>query len=156
MASIYVLLYISMFCSIVVTKWTYGAIYEHICWESKLIIPKRGAQFHNAGDTINRLICLYVCCIPITWWCLVGPLFFFSGWCKVHPKRWCIQSGTAVSVYNPPGYKPTSVSVPLKEFQDCFCYPLHSKVSIFGPTGCKHKQASVLPNCPPKHAIIRL
>ncbi len=59
---------------------------------------------------------------------------------------------TVVSAYIPPGYKPTSASVPFKEFPDCFCYPLHSKASLFSPTGCKHKPASVLPNCPPKHA----
>ncbi len=46
---------------------------------------------------------------------------------------------TVVSAYYPPGYKPTSASVPPKEFHDCFCYPLHSKVSFFSPTGCKYK-----------------
>ncbi len=59
---------------------------------------------------------------------------------------------TVVSAYIPPGYKPTSASAPLKEFPDCFCYPLHSKVSHFSPTSYKHKPASVLQNCPPKHA----
>ncbi len=59
---------------------------------------------------------------------------------------------TVVSAYKPPGYKPTSASVPLKEFPYCFCYPLHSKVSVFSPTGYKHKPASVLRNCPPKPA----
>ncbi len=61
-------------------------------------------------------------------------------------------NNTVVSAYSPPGYKPTSASVPFKEFPDCFCYSLHSKASLFSPTGCKHKPASVLPNCPPKHA----
>ncbi len=60
--------------------------------------------------------------------------------------------GTVVSAYIPPGYKPTSALVPLKEFPDCFCYHLHSKVSLFSPTGYKHKPASVLRNFPPKHA----
>ncbi len=50
------------------------------------------------------------------------------------------------------GYKPTSAAVRLKEIPDCFCYPLHSKVSLFSPSGYKHKPASVLRNCPPKHA----
>ncbi len=59
---------------------------------------------------------------------------------------------TVVSAYIPPVYKPTSASVPLKEFPDCFCYPLHSKVSLFSPTGYKHKPASFLQNRPPKHA----
>ncbi len=59
---------------------------------------------------------------------------------------------TVVSAYIPPGYKPTSASVPPKEFPDCFCYLLHSKVSLFSPTGYKHKPDSVLRNCPPKHA----
>ncbi len=59
---------------------------------------------------------------------------------------------TVVSAYKPPGYKTTSALVPLKEFPDCFCYPLHAKVSLFNPAGCKHKPASVLRNCPPKHA----
>ncbi len=58
---------------------------------------------------------------------------------------------TVVSTYIPPGYKPTSALVPLKEFPYCFCYPLHSKVSFFSPTGYKHKPASVPRNCPPKH-----
>ncbi len=63
------------------------------------------------------------------------------------------SKGTAiVSKFNRPGYKPTSASVPLKELPDCFCYPLDSKVSLFSPTGCKHKPASVLPNYPTEHA----
>ncbi len=52
----------------------------------------------------------------------------------------------------PPGYKPTSASVPLKGFPDCFCFVLHSKVHLFSPTGCKHKPASILRICPPTHA----
>ncbi len=63
-----------------------------------------------------------------------------------------IFPSTVVSAYIPPGYKPTSASVPLKEFPDCFGYHLHSEVSLFSPTGYKHKPASVLRNCPPKHA----
>ncbi len=63
-----------------------------------------------------------------------------------------INESTVVSAYKPPGYKPTSASVPLKGFPDCFCYPLYSKVSLFSPTGYKHKPASVLRNCPPKPA----
>ncbi len=61
---------------------------------------------------------------------------------------------TVVSAYNPPDHKPTSASIPLKEFPDCFCYTLHLKVSLLSPTGCKHKPATVLRNCPPKHAKI--
>ncbi len=52
---------------------------------------------------------------------------------------------TVVSAYIPPGFKPTSASVLLKEFPNCFCYHLHSKVSLFSSTGCKHKPASVSP-----------
>ncbi len=63
---------------------------------------------------------------------------------------------TVVSAYNRPSFLPTSASVPLMEFPDCFSYPVHLKVSPFSPTGCKHKPASVLRNCPPKHAKIRL
>ncbi len=55
-----------------------------------------------------------------------------------------------MSAYIPPGYKPTSALVPLKEFPDCCYYPLHSRVSLFSPTGYKHKPASVLRNCPPQ------
>ncbi len=58
---------------------------------------------------------------------------------------------TVLSAYNPSGYKPTSASVPLKEFPDCFCWSLHSKLSLFNITGCKHKPASVLRNCLPNH-----
>ncbi len=53
-------------------------------------------------------------------------------------------TNTVVSAYIPPGYKAISASVPLKEFPDCFCYPLHSEVSLFSLTGYKHKPASVL------------
>ncbi len=58
------------------------------------------------------------------------------------------HQSTVVSAYSPPGYMPASALVRLKEFPDCFCYPLHSKVSLFSPAGCKHKPASGLPNCP--------
>ncbi len=46
---------------------------------------------------------------------------------------WFPFCGTVVSAYNPPGYKPTSASVPLKEFPDCFCYHLHSKWPFLAP-----------------------
>ncbi len=78
---------------------------------------------------------------------------YWRGWIKSIGRRNCYEMlGTVVSAYIPPGYKPTLASVPLKEFPDCFCYPLHSKVFLFSPTCYKHKPASVLRNCPPKHA----
>ncbi len=53
----------------------------------------------------------------------------------------------------PPGYNPTSASAALKELPDSFSFPLLS-VSLFSPTGCKHKPASVLRNCPSKQTKI--
>ncbi len=49
-----------------------------------------------------------------------------------------------VSAYISPGFEPISASVPFKKLPDCFCYPLHSKVSLFSPTGYKHKPVAVL------------
>ncbi len=54
--------------------------------------------------------------------------FTFRKW--YHAWGW---GSTVVSAYIPPGYKPTSASVPLKKIPDCFCYPLHPKASLFSP-----------------------
>ncbi len=93
---------------------------------------------------------------PVFRFCFILDIISkLSKWLKRAPSSvvWENNWRTVVSAYIPPGYNPTSASVLLKEFPYCFCYPLHSKVSLFSPTGYKHKPASVLQNFPPpKHA----